>query len=165
MLSLVLLLFFFLLLLLFFFLFFFFFSSRRRHTRWNCDWSSDVCSSDAASRRFVSSTELRKTAAVHSRSKTFSGPSSRPAASSSTDSRSGPSSDSFGAAPPRRCARSPRASLASKFRRLPRRKERKRPRDGSAFAAKSLSRTKMKKDCVRSIASAASRLQDRRKYQ
>src|SRR3989338_4552079 len=23
-----------------------FFSSRRRHTRWNCDWSSDVCSSD-----------------------------------------------------------------------------------------------------------------------
>src|SRR5689334_14819868 len=21
-------------------------SSRRRHTRWNCDWSSDVCSSD-----------------------------------------------------------------------------------------------------------------------
>src|SRR5438309_6788260 len=30
----------------FFFFFFFFFSSRRRHTRWNCDWSSDVCSSD-----------------------------------------------------------------------------------------------------------------------
>src|SRR5689334_24630227 len=30
----------------FLFLFFFFFSSRRRHTRWNCDWSSDVCSSD-----------------------------------------------------------------------------------------------------------------------
>src|SRR5689334_24846065 len=29
-----------------FFLLFFFFSSRRRHTRWNCDWSSDVCSSD-----------------------------------------------------------------------------------------------------------------------
>src|SRR5689334_23664486 len=28
--------------------FFFFFSSRRRHTRWNCDWSSDVCSSDLA---------------------------------------------------------------------------------------------------------------------
>src|SRR5689334_22764526 len=24
----------------------FFFSSSRRHTRWNCDWSSDVCSSD-----------------------------------------------------------------------------------------------------------------------
>src|SRR5689334_23559072 len=30
--------------------FFFFFSSRRRHTRWNCDWSSDVCSSDLLSR-------------------------------------------------------------------------------------------------------------------
>src|SRR6266481_2627134 len=29
----------------------FFFSSRRRHTRWNCDWSSDVCSSDLASIR------------------------------------------------------------------------------------------------------------------
>src|SRR5260370_457514 len=28
------------------FFFFFFFSSRRRHTRFKCDWSSDVCSSD-----------------------------------------------------------------------------------------------------------------------
>src|SRR5260370_18336907 len=28
------------------FSFFFFFSSRRRHTRFKCDWSSDVCSSD-----------------------------------------------------------------------------------------------------------------------
>src|SRR2546430_5765338 len=27
-------------------LFGFFFSSRRRHTRFDCDWSSDVCSSD-----------------------------------------------------------------------------------------------------------------------
>src|SRR5260370_41157334 len=27
----------------------FFFSSRRRHTRFKCDWSSDVCSSDLAS--------------------------------------------------------------------------------------------------------------------
>src|SRR6476661_1220827 len=27
-------------------LYFFFFSSRRRHTRFKCDWSSDVCSSD-----------------------------------------------------------------------------------------------------------------------
>src|SRR2546427_9315659 len=27
-------------------LIFFFFSSRRRHTRFDCDWSSDVCSSD-----------------------------------------------------------------------------------------------------------------------
>src|SRR2546430_11869694 len=30
--------------------FFFFFSSRRRHTRFDCDWSSDVCSSDLSSR-------------------------------------------------------------------------------------------------------------------
>src|SRR5205085_8400322 len=28
------------------FFYFFFFSSRRRHTRFDCDWSSDVCSSD-----------------------------------------------------------------------------------------------------------------------
>src|SRR5207237_7525121 len=27
-------------------IFVFFFSSRRRHTRFKCDWSSDVCSSD-----------------------------------------------------------------------------------------------------------------------
>src|SRR2546430_2271041 len=29
---------------------FFFFSSRRRHTRFDCDWSSDVCSSDLSGR-------------------------------------------------------------------------------------------------------------------
>src|SRR5256886_12136875 len=28
----------------------FFFSSRRRHTRFDCDWSSDVCSSDLSQR-------------------------------------------------------------------------------------------------------------------
>src|SRR5260370_27482908 len=28
------------------FILIFFFSSRRRHTRFKCDWSSDVCSSD-----------------------------------------------------------------------------------------------------------------------
>src|SRR5580692_12519264 len=32
-----------------FYFFFFFFSSRRRHTRFDCDWSSDVCSSDLCS--------------------------------------------------------------------------------------------------------------------
>src|SRR5689334_23475073 len=32
----------------------FFFSSRRRHTRWNCDWSSDVCSSDLLLSSFLS---------------------------------------------------------------------------------------------------------------
>src|SRR6476661_9034944 len=31
---------------------FFFFSSRRRHTRFKCDWSSDVCSSDLAGSTF-----------------------------------------------------------------------------------------------------------------
>src|SRR3989475_2477148 len=30
---------------------FFFFSSRRRHTRFDCDWSSDVCSSDGEVQR------------------------------------------------------------------------------------------------------------------
>src|SRR2546430_7265236 len=29
----------------------FFFSSRRRHTRFDCDWSSDVCSSDLSPER------------------------------------------------------------------------------------------------------------------
>src|SRR2546430_3188657 len=33
------------------FVFFFFFSSRRRHTRFDCDWSSDVCSSDLKARQ------------------------------------------------------------------------------------------------------------------
>src|SRR2546430_7260445 len=32
---------------------FFFFSSRRRHTRFDCDWSSDVCSSDLAARAAI----------------------------------------------------------------------------------------------------------------
>src|SRR5260370_25049791 len=31
----------------------FFFSSRRRHTRFKCDWSSDVCSSDLAASRIA----------------------------------------------------------------------------------------------------------------
>src|SRR5260370_36674514 len=34
-------------------LLFFFFSSRRRHTRFKCDWSSDVCSSDYQCSRAV----------------------------------------------------------------------------------------------------------------
>src|SRR5256886_3457202 len=36
----------------------FFFSSRRRHTRFDCDWSSDVCSSDLSGRGI----ELKETA-------------------------------------------------------------------------------------------------------
>src|SRR2546430_16512705 len=35
----------------------FFFSSRRRHTRFDCDWSSDVCSSDLVG-RFLRRTHL-----------------------------------------------------------------------------------------------------------
>src|SRR6516164_10183904 len=38
---------------------FFFFSSRRRHTSWNCDWSSDVCSSDLGPRRGAQGTARR----------------------------------------------------------------------------------------------------------
>src|SRR2546430_13717828 len=33
--------------------FMFFFSSRRRHTRFDCDWSSDVCSSDLRRRHHI----------------------------------------------------------------------------------------------------------------
>src|SRR5205085_3500110 len=40
----------------------FFFSSRRRHTRFDCDWSSDVCSSDLkydpATKTFTYSMEM-----------------------------------------------------------------------------------------------------------
>src|SRR2546430_433728 len=48
---------------------FFFFSSRRRHTRFDCDWSSDVCSSDLsgaarASSREAPATAKQETAAV-----------------------------------------------------------------------------------------------------
>src|SRR5260370_23608426 len=41
---------------------FFFFSSRRRHTRFKCDWSSDVCSSDlgTTSLTFVAATYFRQ---------------------------------------------------------------------------------------------------------
>src|SRR2546430_15610070 len=34
-------------------MFVFFFSSRRRHTRFDCDWSSDVCSSDLGASHFI----------------------------------------------------------------------------------------------------------------
>src|SRR5690606_39762979 len=35
----------------------FFFSSRRRHTRFSRDWSSDVCSSDLTSHKFMKGSE------------------------------------------------------------------------------------------------------------
>src|SRR5688572_11845299 len=40
------------------FYFFFFFSSRRRHTRFDCDWSSDVCSSDLCRATALAATRL-----------------------------------------------------------------------------------------------------------
>src|SRR3989475_5270283 len=40
---------------------FFFFSSRRRHTRFDCDWSSDVCSSDLVYSPHVARLDLWKT--------------------------------------------------------------------------------------------------------
>src|SRR6266853_5737698 len=47
------------------YVFFFFFSSRRRHTRFDCDWSSDVCSSDLGTPALaqVESTQQPTTAA------------------------------------------------------------------------------------------------------
>src|SRR2546430_4511174 len=41
---------------------FFFFSSRRRHTRFDCDWSSDVCSSDLEDEVGVLDVPLRQVA-------------------------------------------------------------------------------------------------------
>src|SRR5256886_9528539 len=35
----------------------FFFSSRRRHTRFDCDWSSDVCSSDLEATQNINPTK------------------------------------------------------------------------------------------------------------
>src|SRR6266853_5437477 len=39
-------------------MFFFFFSSRRRHTRFDCDWSSDVCSSDLSGPQILEQGEM-----------------------------------------------------------------------------------------------------------
>src|SRR6266481_1938322 len=50
------------------FIFFFFFSSRRRHTRWNCDWSSDVCSSDLPGKGSVFTVRLPGSADSQARS-------------------------------------------------------------------------------------------------
>src|SRR2546430_3175650 len=48
----------------------FFFSSRRRHTRFDCDWSSDVCSSDlsASGRRVIRSSGIGAVLRVASQS-------------------------------------------------------------------------------------------------
>src|SRR5688572_31648753 len=44
----------------------FFFSSRRRHTRFDCDWSSDVCSSDLETAAAPSKTEAQTPAVAKS---------------------------------------------------------------------------------------------------
>src|SRR2546430_12440168 len=46
----------------------FFFSSRRRHTRFDCDWSSDVCSSDlsASPRKRLRALPIRSVAFANS---------------------------------------------------------------------------------------------------
>src|SRR2546427_1918234 len=44
---------------------FFFFSSRRRHTRFDCDWSSDVCSSDLAEDELARASLGDEAPAVH----------------------------------------------------------------------------------------------------
>src|SRR5256886_13424257 len=49
-------------------LFYFFFSSRRRHTRFDCDWSSDVCSSDLGQRTWWSWGEVTKPETINYRS-------------------------------------------------------------------------------------------------
>src|SRR2546430_8319505 len=54
---------------------FFFFSSRRRHTRFDCDWSSDVCSSDLRRSRPLATWTSRWSRPSHPA--TWSGASSR----------------------------------------------------------------------------------------
>src|SRR5260370_294579 len=46
------------------FLFSFFFSSRRRHTRFKCDWSSDVCSSDLRFERLQNAYPVKRSALI-----------------------------------------------------------------------------------------------------
>src|SRR2546430_13487915 len=41
---------------------FFFFSSRRRHTRFDCDWSSDVCSSDLPAEQLEAENDSKRRA-------------------------------------------------------------------------------------------------------
>src|SRR5689334_24659115 len=63
--------FFFFFCLVFILFFFFFFSSRRRHTRWNCDWSSDVCSSDLPPMTRSSTSSARSSASRRGRQGLF----------------------------------------------------------------------------------------------
>src|SRR5256886_6470844 len=53
---------------------FFFFSSRRRHTRFDCDWSSDVCSSDLRKSSQLATRMYRPTVAAIGSTKPASSP-------------------------------------------------------------------------------------------
>src|SRR5256886_6336555 len=53
----------------------FFFSSRRRHTRFDCDWSSDVCSSDLGISSMRSYEVNRLSQRRHSRRRRMASPS------------------------------------------------------------------------------------------
>src|SRR2546430_8342801 len=44
---------------------YFFFSSRRRHTRFDCDWSSDVCSSDLSVVPGQTPVDIKVSASIH----------------------------------------------------------------------------------------------------
>src|SRR2546430_17255181 len=73
----------------------FFFSSRRRHTRFDCDWSSDVCSSDLhcpaislPKRAFFTAPAVMNPAAITSTMVGFSGCSPSTTASHATTPRS-----------------------------------------------------------------------------
>src|SRR5688572_32782949 len=48
---------------------YFFFSSRRRHTRFDCDWSSDVCSSDLLGKDLVLLAKHGRVVVIGSRGK------------------------------------------------------------------------------------------------
>src|SRR5260370_39660803 len=63
---------------------YFFFSSRRRHTRFKCDWSSDVCSSDLLCREIC---YAALDMATPSKAARTAGTSAAPAAITSRDNR------------------------------------------------------------------------------
>src|SRR6266481_3845936 len=67
-------------------MFFFFFSSRRRHTRWNCDWSSDVCSSDLGAEIAAVENALREQIDVETSFTQYPGHATEIAAAAAADS-------------------------------------------------------------------------------
>src|SRR2546427_3076919 len=74
---------------------FFFFSSRRRHTRFDCDWSSDVCSSDLDDDAEPGALAQRVVFARHRRPPGYGEPPSFPPSSVSTSATSVAASNGF----------------------------------------------------------------------